>query len=239
MTVRCAQCDTENRDRAMFCIGCAAKLPAFAATGPSALQALGGAAGRPATRRAPDAGETGWRRASATVSAAPRGLVIAVVLLGITVLALAAWIGFGPLRAAAPTSSPAAPVAASAPAATAPQTAPAPSSQVPVEATLAAGESTVLPPPVKAEPTVLWSTLSPPGSEPPQQPARSAAVAQGPAPAARGAADPRTGCEQMFFVLAARCEARHCEEAAYARHPRCTIVRAQRERDVARRDLSQ
>jgi hypothetical protein len=52
----------------------------------------------------------------------------------------------------------------------------------------------------------------------------------------RSAGDPRAGCEHLFFVLAARCEAEHCEQAAYARHPRCEAVRDQRRRDEARRN---
>lgn len=41
MSVVCATCGTSNRDAAMFCIGCAGRLPAFVATGPSALEAMG------------------------------------------------------------------------------------------------------------------------------------------------------------------------------------------------------
>ena len=52
------------------------------------------------------------------------------------------------------------------------------------------------------------------------------------------AGDPRAGCEHLFFVLAARCEAEHCSQAAYARHPRCDVVREQRRRDEARRNLT-
>ena len=40
MPVNCAVCHTENRDNAMFCQGCAGKLPAFAATGPSVLELM-------------------------------------------------------------------------------------------------------------------------------------------------------------------------------------------------------
>ena len=36
--VTCAACGRANRPGAMFCIGCAGRLPAFAATGPSALE---------------------------------------------------------------------------------------------------------------------------------------------------------------------------------------------------------
>ncbi|MBU2411181.1 MAG: hypothetical protein KKC79_21325, partial [Gammaproteobacteria bacterium] len=40
MSVVCASCHAVNRDSAMFCLGCAGKLPAFAATGPSALETV-------------------------------------------------------------------------------------------------------------------------------------------------------------------------------------------------------
>ncbi|RYF33858.1 MAG: hypothetical protein EOO26_06620 [Comamonadaceae bacterium] len=42
MTVSCEFCGADNRASANFCIGCAAKLPGFAATGPSALEMLKG-----------------------------------------------------------------------------------------------------------------------------------------------------------------------------------------------------
>lgn len=41
MPVVCEHCGTSNRATAMFCIGCAGRLPAFVATGPSALETLG------------------------------------------------------------------------------------------------------------------------------------------------------------------------------------------------------
>ena len=40
MSVVCTACHTENRDHAMFCHGCAGKLPGFAATGPAALDIM-------------------------------------------------------------------------------------------------------------------------------------------------------------------------------------------------------
>ncbi len=102
MTVLCANCHTANRDRAMFCIGCAGKLPAFAATGPSALDTVGAPLGSTARSSAGTRTEAGSARAGTTTGAAPRGLMLAVLLLGATVLVLAAWISFGPERAAAP-----------------------------------------------------------------------------------------------------------------------------------------
>lgn len=235
MTVLCANCHTANRDRAMFCIGCAGKLPAFAATGPSALEAAG-AKPRPPGQAADGVEPPTTARAPTSTSHAPRGLMLAVLLLGATVVALAAWISFGPERAAAPglasaaaplQTLPATPVAAPAPVTVAP-----PPIQIPVEAALSPGESTVPP----------TATTTPAPSLPPVVTAAPpAAAVQAPPPSARtlstrSAGDPRSGCEHLFFVLAARCEAQHCEQAAYARHPRCEVVREQRRRDEARRN---
>ena len=237
MTGLCANCHTANRDRAMFCIGCAGKLPAFAATGPSALETQG-ARLRP-NKSVEDAAST--TKAGAQPSHAPRGLVLAVLLLGATVVALAAWISFGPDRAAAPgvasaaaplQTLPATPVAAPAPVAVA-----APPIQIPVESALSPGESTVpLAPP--STPAALPAPAAPVIAAAP--PAAAAPIAPAPVRTSttRSAGDPRTGCEHLFFVLAARCEAQNCEQAAYSRHPRCEAVREQRRRDEARRNPS-
>ena len=250
MTVLCANCHTANRDRAMFCRGCAGKLPAFAATGPSALQALGASTAAPQAKP-PAAAVDG--RASALVRS-PRGLVLAVLLLGAAVLALTAWISFGPERssapgiasaAAPPTALPATPVAAPAP--------------VPASATLSPGETMVVDPAVRpaaplasaSAPTQTPTAAAPSAAEPvevgtrngnsptatPVGPSQRVASVNASRASPRGAADPRAGCEHLFFVLAARCEANHCDEAAYSRHPRCTLVREQRQRDEARRNL--
>ena len=40
MSVVCGVCGSRNRDKAMFCSGCAGRLPGFAPTGPSALAAV-------------------------------------------------------------------------------------------------------------------------------------------------------------------------------------------------------
>ncbi len=248
MTVLCANCHTANRDRAMFCIGCAGKLPAFAATGPSALHALGVGSTRKKARAGTASGEAprGLAAASAPVQ---RGMLIAVLLLGITVLVLAAWIVLGPSRTAPPatpmvsatTPLKALPATPAIETPTTPLQAPA---QVPVEAALSAGESTVVTAPAPASVTAnVAASESQPATlplqriEPQRSPPRVASVAA--TSSSRGAADPRVGCEDLFFVLAARCEARHCDQAAYTRHPRCNIVRAQRQRDEARRNLTQ
>jgi hypothetical protein len=228
MTVLCANCHTANRDRAMFCIGCAGKLPAFAATGPSALETVRGKQrpGKVADSVVPAT------RVGAPTPHAPRGLMMAVLLLGATVVALAAWISFGPERAAAPgLASAAAPplqtLPATAVAAPAAVVVAPPPVQVPVESALSPGESTV--PATASVATAPAVASAPPVAKPPTvSPTRTSTM--------RSAGDPRAGCEHLFFVLAARCEAEHCEQAAYARHPRCEAVRDQRRRDEARRN---
>lgn len=243
MTVLCANCHTANRDRAMFCIGCAGKLPAFAATGPSALDAAG--ATPRSGKTAEGAGSKTKTKGSAPPSHAPRGLMLAVLLLGATVVALAAWISFGPERAAAPglasaaaplQALPATPVAAPAPVAVAP-----PPIQIPVESALSPGESTV-PMATPSTPAALPAPAAPVIAEAPPAAAAPTAAPTAPAPVrmspTRSAGDPRAGCEHLFFVLAARCEAQNCERAAYSRHPRCEVVREQRRRDEARRNPS-
>jgi hypothetical protein len=238
MTVLCANCRTANRDRAMFCIGCAGKLPAFAATGPSALDTVGAPLGPAAKRSSATRAEAGAARTGTIAGAAPRGLTLAVLLLGATVLLLAAWISFGPERAAAPgvasaaaplQTLPATPVVAPAAVAVA-----APPVQVPLDSALSPGESMVPTMPRPASTPITASAA--PAAKTPATPAsprmQTTAVAR-----ANGG-DPRVGCEHLFFVLAARCEAEHCSQAAYARHPRCDAVREQRRRDEARRNLT-
>lgn len=51
MSVTCQACSHVNRANAMFCIGCLARLPAFVATGPSALELI--ERRRPARAQAP------------------------------------------------------------------------------------------------------------------------------------------------------------------------------------------
>lgn len=249
MTVLCANCHTANRDRAMFCIGCAGKLPAFAATGPSALDTMGAPLGSTAKSSAGTRTEAGSARAGTATGAAPRGLMLAVLLLGATVLVLAAWISFGPERAAAPgvasaaaplqplpttpVAAPAAGAASATIAAPAVSTA-APAVQVPLDSALSPGESVVptMPRPASAPITASAppAAKTPATTTLPRTPTTTIARAN--------AGDPRAGCEHLFFVLAARCEAEHCSQAAYARHPRCDVVREQRRRDEARRNLT-
>ncbi|MGJ7545060.1 hypothetical protein [Variovorax sp. LT1R16] len=249
MTVICQACQAHNRDKAMFCRGCAAKLPAFAATGPSALEMLAPARPRGAAAAvAPSRHGPGLMALSGA-----RGWFPAVVLMGTVLIALVVWITLArtgpgavvptmaeaktapnsPLVASAvatttasPTASPTPPVAASS--TPAPLPTPAPSSAVvPFESALSPGEMAVDKAPAAETPS-------------PARPAHTARVVGGSGrpSATAGRADPRVGCEQLFFAFAARCEANHCAEAAYARHPRCDAVREQRRRDEARRNLT-
>jgi hypothetical protein len=247
MTVLCANCHTANRDRAMFCIGCAGKLPAFAATGPSALDTLGAPLSSTAKSSARRRTEAGSARTGSTTGAAPRGLMLAVLLLGATVLVLAAWISFGPERAAAPgvasaaaplqtlpTTPVAAPAAVAATVSAPAVSAAAPAVQVPLDSALSPGESMV---PTMPRPASAHITASAPSAA--KAPVTTAPARTPTSTVARAnAGDPRAGCEHLFFVLAARCEAEHCSQAAYARHPRCDVVREQRRRDEARRNLT-
>ncbi|TPG24853.1 hypothetical protein [Variovorax guangxiensis] len=244
MTVLCANCHTANRDRAMFCIGCAGKLPAFAATGPSALQAQGASA---AAAKAEQRTEAASEGRTAALANAPRGLVLAVLGLGAIVLALTAWISFGPARSPAPgiasaastvpaTASPAVP-------STAPTTVPANTTLSPGESMVAAPSASAAPPTAATLPPIFSERIDPGASPvhsaapPSNAPSQRVASVNANRPAQRSAGDPRAGCEHLFFALAARCEANHCNEAAYARHPRCAIVKEQRLRDEARRNL--
>lgn len=236
MTVICQACQALNRDKAMFCRGCAAKLPAFAATGLSALETLAPARPRhtaaavapPRSGLMPVPGARGWFFAVALLSSVLIGLLVWTALIparsGAVVPAKAAASAALPASAAATAIAPSARPAPSMPASSNPTPSP---TVVPFESALAPGEMSV-----DKAPTL---TASPPAR--PANPARIATTASKP-PAAAGRPDPRVGCEHLFFAFAARCEANHCAEPAYARHPRCDVVREQRQRDEARRNLT-
>jgi hypothetical protein len=233
MSVVCAVCHTENRDNAMFCHGCAGRLPAFSATGPSALAAMGvkRSAGSPDRERSPAAGRvvlptempSVWMRV---------GLLVFVVLLGfvgwtayvtrrapVPVVAQAA----APAAAAATAASASAPTLAPASASVSAPTLPKAPDSVPLVSSLSVGE-------VAVEPGT-------PDPVTPLQPAPERVQPPRAAPAARPEPmDPRRGCENMNFIFAARCEAAHCDNPAYSRHPRCDRVREDRRRDEARRN---
>lgn len=240
MTVICQACQAHNRDKAMFCRGCAAKLPAFAATGPSALQTLPAAL---TPTRGPSPYATPQRAHRLLDLPGAWGWFGAVLLLGVALIALLSWVTLTPMWPGAGTAPKAAPtpvaLAAAVPAAAPSLSASTPtptSSSVPFEAALAPGESPIERAlPAAVPPPVVTPSMAPPRMVTPAS--KPAAASEAPRQAS-GRADPRVGCQHLFFAFAARCEANHCAQAAYARHPRCDEVRAQRQRDEARRNLS-
>src|SRR5437899_8556784 len=153
MPVICADCHTENRDAAMFCHGCARKLPAFVPTAPSLLETL----------RARDAAAAALP-SSRLAALLRRAVREPLFPLGVALLVAALTVGWyahatrEPPKAARVTSAAsAAKPAAVAPAAIAvapvkPQT-PKPAEPVPLVASLAPGEIELSPSrPVTPEP---------------------------------------------------------------------------------------
>lgn len=225
MPVICATCQTENRDAANFCHGCARKLPRFAATGPSLLDAV-----RP--KRLTGSPEPSARQDRAVQPNESRGFWIGLgLLLLATALGFGGWVAHVTRKVPPPPASDAAQavVAPPAPAASARQQDPQGPEPVPLPSSLAAGESEVGADPPAAPPGSAAPTTAP---APPlhRQPPRVAM------PTPRAGLDPRRGCENLNFFSAARCEAAHCDQPAYTRHPRCDAVREDRRRDQARRN---
>lgn len=222
MAVLCPACKTENRDAAKFCHGCAGKLPAFAATGPSALDAMKGwrspsspdlpasSAARLA-RQVPLPGETAgfWIR-------------VGLLVLG-AAIALVGWYAYVTRKSTPPAA------VASAIAATVrvgPQSMPVP--PVSLVSSLSTGEGVVTADPEpKPAPTLV---------EPMPAPQSMRLQAPRPLPSRIVALDPRQGCDNLNFFAAARCEAANCDKPQYTRHPRCDAVREDRRRDYARRN---
>lgn len=226
MAVVCAACKTENRDNAMFCHGCAGKLPAFTATGPSALEAMRtwkppGFAQRAPPREAlpPLPGETAgfWLR-------------VGLLVLGCAI-ALVGWYAYVTRKPAppAPRMEVMAAMAATPPKAPSRVAVlPKPLPPVPPVASLGAGEVIVETGPASMpEPE--------PASAPPAV-ANPRAARVRPPPPRIAAADPRRGCQGLNFIAAARCEAAQCDKPQFTHHPRCDVVRADRRRDEARRN---
>src|SRR5437868_10809562 len=174
MPVICAVCQTENRDAAMFCHGCARKLPGFAATGPSLLDVM-----RP--KKPTGSPPRGARHTRAVQPAESRGFWI-----GFGLLLLAAALGFGGWFAYVTRRVPPPPASDAAQAVVAP---PAPSPRqgdpqgpepVPLPSSLAAGETEVDADPPTAPPGSAAPTMAPPFQhrQPPRvaTPAPSAAL---------------------------------------------------------------
>lgn len=240
MSVVCTVCKTENRDHAMFCRGCARKLPAFAANGPAVFDIM------KSLRLAPAADP--W-----VTQAAPRGMLALesrAFWLRLGLLALAITVGFVGwyayvTRRASPPAVPAAAVVRSVPPVTAapavfpPPVMPAPA-RVPAAEALAAGETlapagAAAPPPVPADVFGSRDGAERRESAPRRRDPPAAPVG---APVRAAAADPRPGCAHLNFIAAARCEAAQCRRAEYRTHPHCDAVREQTRRDIARRDLA-
>jgi len=239
MSVICPACQTENRDAAMFCHGCARKLPNFTPTQPSMLETMRAMPTRPVVSTAGIA---------TPLQIEPRSLIGLWIGAGVAVLALL--IGVGTwyvylLRKPVPAvqsvavaprvERPAAAVPTVTAAADKSRSSTLPSETVSLGASLDPGEIEVAPSlgpavrPAPVTPPVASLTLTPAPAE--RKPAPKTA------PSARIAAlDPRGGCETLNFVFAARCEAAHCDKPQYAGHPRCDLVRQQRKRDELHRN---
>ncbi|HET7837361.1 MAG TPA: hypothetical protein VFL43_16205, partial [Variovorax sp.] len=146
MPVICAACQTENRDAAKFCHGCARKLPGFAATGPSLLDGL--RSKRPAAAAAA-------HPASLAGQNAPREFWLGLGALMLAVaIGFGGWFGYVTRKVPAPAPVPAhAPASRAAPVAVAPpapalaaeaRRPPEPMPQpVPLGSSLSAGEAEV------------------------------------------------------------------------------------------------
>ncbi|MBO9515310.1 MAG: zinc ribbon domain-containing protein, partial [Variovorax sp.] len=84
MPVTCPACQTENRDSAMFCHGCARKLPNFTPTQPSMLETMRAMPSRPVVSTS---------AVATPVEIEPRSLIGLWVGAGMAVLLLVASIG--------------------------------------------------------------------------------------------------------------------------------------------------
>jgi hypothetical protein len=249
MSVICPACQTENRDSAMFCHGCAGRLAAFAAVGPPVPER---AASGPGTARGEPAGSSagvparspGWPLLDPELA---RSLLRLGMLALAVMLAFLAWFSYvtrkvEPRPALSPDSerSLVEPPIASAAAATEPGLSPPSIAPGPAPApTIVATR-----PDTPRSPEEIVEGASGPGSARPAatEPLSPLTQPAGPrspsAPLRLAAIDPRRGCGGLNFIFAAHCEAVHCREVPYALHPRCNAVRAQRQRDEARRNLS-
>ena len=239
MPVVCDQCGTGNRESAKFCKGCAAKLPSFAATGPSALQSMKGLRTPHPTLPPPGAPTPGM------LPIETRAFWIRFAVLSVVITtAFVSWYAYVTRKVPPnPTPGPPAVVAAASPPPTAqvrsatPPQAPLdheklpPSGPVRPADGLDPTESFVAPGPAQRD---LVQVAPPPRLGNDTQTVRTEESRK--VVARPSAADPRPGCAHLNFIAAARCEAAQCAKAQYARHPHCSAVREQTRRDVARRN---
>ncbi len=243
MSVVCAACKTENRDNAMFCRGCAGKLPGFAATGPAALDTMESLRPAPAAGAGPaDAPDQGILQLESRAFWIRLGLMALAITFGFV-----GWYAYVTRRA----SPPAVPAVVAPTAATVSRAQPVPvlappppvrPSQVPMapSETLSPGE-TLAPSGAAARAQVPADVFGPRNGANHREPAarrRDPLTTAGSSPVrAAGGVDPRPSCAHLNFIAAARCEAAQCGRAEYRRHPHCDAVREQTRRDEARRNL--
>jgi hypothetical protein len=237
MPVVCDQCGTENRESAKFCKGCAAKLPSFAATGPSALQSM-------KALRTPRAPPPPGAPTPGMLPIETRAFWIRFAVLSVVITtAFVSWYAYVTRKVPNPPSGPPAVVAAT----------PAPPGArlnvaVPPQAPADHDRPLLPPEPVRPaealDPAERLVAPGPARSElvqvpPPRRASDASAVRTEESRkvvARPSAADPRPGCAHLNFIAGSRCEAAQCAKAQYARHPHCNAVREQTRRDVARRN---
>lgn len=230
MPASCALCGTRNRDNAMFCLGCAARLPAFAPTGPSALN-------RNTIAFSPrhDAWPPPERTITPELPAETAGfwirLGIVLLLMGLAFLVWYAFVtrtgGSPPVQAesvaappsalpaiAAVTSSRPPPVPASVPAA--PEPLPSrESNPAPTPRTVSAPPS-----PAAHQPRPDFARRVPAGAMDPSTRARPSFRGRTNEPYA-SALDPTFTCSNLDYVSMRRCLQAQCSRAEYRGHPRC------------------
>ncbi len=255
MSVVCAVCHTENRDNAMFCRGCAGKLPSFAPTGPPALEAR---------HVLQPTDVTTARIASPAPPAMPGAAPGARAFwIRFCLLMLALFVGFVAWYAYVTRTMPAPLTAAAASTTLAELPAPPPASarararatSVSSAETAATTRPLIDPEPVEELLLRVPGSVQPQWIEAPEAREAPAPIAPplAPEPAAQqlgpqftptrrratATADPRPACASLNFILRAHCEAAQCAKPAYTRHPYCDSVRAQTRRDEAKRNPTQ
>jgi hypothetical protein len=238
MTVICDSCQAANRDKAMFCSGCARKLQAFLANGPSMLSRLD----LSAWRHPPGEGVSQAARSSRSVESLARRTIChswlaGAMLLATGLVAALVWNGLSSASSDRPdahatgmtqvdvtrsTIDEAMPTRESTP----PQPGPAPSSFMPP----APAEMALTAP--RQRPRSVARSRPAPSIRP------SPGMGAGTDSSSNDRRDPRTGCEHLFFAFAARCTATRCHEAPYVGHPHCDQVRAEARREAARQDMT-
>ncbi len=218
MPVVCDICGTLNRHNAMFCLGCASRLPAFAPSGPSALPAL------EARRRAMGSGTA--RSAGTDPAALPGESSGLWIRLGLVMLAMGiafvGWYVYVTRKVVAP-----APVAQLA-AASAPAGAP-PRAGTPVDTEIAPVEPVPVTPSVPVHPVRSAARVDDAPGPPVAAGPRPVAATPAPQPRPRtrvaGARDPVRACANLDYLSMAQCQSAQCQTAGYRWHPRCEAVR--------------